>query len=54
MAITREELHRTYGGLVYEQDYYKETSIVSMARRIADDFKFDERCRENIKRNSGE
>ena len=48
---TREELHRTYGGLVYAKDYYNETSMAAMAKRITADFEFDERCRENIESN---
>ena len=49
---SREELHRIFGGLVYAKDYYAETSMVAMAKRIAADFQFDKRCQSNLERNS--
>lgn len=49
---TREELHKSYGGLVYAKDFYAETTMAAMAKRIAADFIFDKRCRDNIRRNS--
>lgn len=49
---SREELHRTYGGLIYESDFWNRRSLVVMAKRIASDFEFDERCRLKSESNS--
>lgn len=50
---TREEMHRTFGGLIYESDFNSEywhnitrnRSII--ADRIASDWRFDQKCRKN-------
>lgn len=45
-----EDFHTRFGGNVYANDYYNAISMTQMAKRIASDFKFDARCRENLKR----
>lgn len=49
---SREELHRGYGGKIYESDFNivrgKNTLQSSVANKIISDWKFDEHCHENI------
>lgn len=46
--LTREELHRTFGGKIYGYDFEGCVSMTVMAKRIATDEKFDARCRKNL------
>lgn len=43
--LSREELHRTFGGNIYGYDYERPTYMSVIAKRIAADLKFDAACR---------
>lgn len=43
--LSREELHRTFGGNIYGFDYEEKVSMSAMATRIIADFRFDNACR---------
>lgn len=45
----REELHKTYGGLIYPTDFCTYgVGNRNMASRAAADLRFDGRCRKNL------
>lgn len=39
-----------FGGFVNARDYEDKISLSQMAKRIAQDFLFDQRCRENLEK----
>lgn len=52
----REEFHRTFGGMIYNNDYdinhkYNNTKSGSIiTQRIVSDMKFDKECRQNAEK----
>lgn len=46
---SREEWHRTFGGLIYPNDF-EYVHDRSYAKRISSDLSFNEQCRRNIER----
>lgn len=44
---TREELHRTFGGIIYEHDLDPESAayMAELSKRISNDKNFDKLCR---------
>ena len=43
--------HSTFGGRIYDYDFYGHPTMSDIAERIMSDWKFDEKCRKNIEYN---
>lgn len=53
--ISREELHKTFAGVITENDFYKHTTLAQHAAKVASNLGFDYACKKNInyKNNKG-
>lgn len=54
--ISREELHRTFAGVITENDFYRHTTLAQHAAKVISNLYFDRDCKKaiDLKNNNGD